>query len=146
MKQEKKDKHFIGKPYYEGGITALRAFISQHLQYPAEALQARVEGTVMVNYTINYKGKVIDAKVVAGLGYGCDEEALRLARLLEFKVPKVRGVKVKFHKNIQIHFRLPPVQPGPTYQFKPKTTSEATEKKPAQSSYNYTINYTYKPK
>ena len=147
MKSEKKDKHFIGKPFYEGGMNAMRAFISQHLQYPAEALQAHVEGTVVVSYTINYKGRVIDAKVISGLGYGCDEEALRLARLLEFKMPKkVRGVKVKFHKNIQIHFRLPPVQTGPSYQFKTKAKAESEEKATAKSSYTYTINYTPRPK
>ena len=107
MQKEKKGKHFIQNPVYEGGLKAMRAFISQHKKYPDKALKEKVEGTVFIKYTINYKGKVIDAKVLKSLGGGCDEEAVRIVKLLKFHVPKNRGIKVKFFKNIQIHFRLP---------------------------------------
>lgn len=107
MAKEKKDKNFIKKPIYEGGPRALKAFIGQNLRYPEEALKAKVEGTVVLKYSIDHRGNVVDTKVISGLGYGCDEEAGRLARLLKFEVPKTRGVKVLFHKDIKIHFRLP---------------------------------------
>ena len=142
MKAEKKDKHFIKKPYYEGGMTAMRKFIAQHLQYPKEAKDNKIEGTVYIKYTINHKGKVIDAKVVSSLGYGCDEEAERLVYLLKFKVPKNRGVKIKFHKNIQIHFKLPPTKPvKPLTGIQYTYTSEKPpiQKKNKQNSYNYSI-------
>lgn len=107
MYKEKKGKHFIKNPFYEGGLKALREFISQNKKYPKEALEEKIEGTVFIKYTINYKGKVIETKVVKSLGYGCDEEAQRVVKLLKFEAPKNRGIKVKFFKNIQIHFRLP---------------------------------------
>lgn len=107
MQKGKKSKHFIKNPYYEGGLKALRAFISKNKKYPEEALKEKIEGTVYLKYTINYKGKVIDTKIQKSLGYGCDEEAIRVIKLLEFQAPKNRGIKVKFFKNIQIHFRLP---------------------------------------
>jgi len=107
MHKEKKGKHFIRNPFYEGGLKAMREFISQNKKYPKEALEEKIEGTVFIKYTINFKGKVIETKVVKSLGYGCDEEAERVIKLMKFEAPKNRGIKVKFFKNIQIHFRLP---------------------------------------
>lgn len=106
MNKEKKGKHFIKKPFYEGGLKAMREFISKNKQYPKEALEGKIEGTVYIKYKINYKGKVIGTKVLKSLGYGCDEEAQRVVKLMKFEAPKNRGVKVKFFKNIQIHFSL----------------------------------------
>lgn len=111
MKKERKDHQFIKKPYYEGGITAMKKFIKENLSYPQTALQQKIEGTVYIRYTINYKGKVVDTKIITGIGYGCDEEAIRLIKSLEFKVPKNRNLKAVFHKSLQIHFRLPKTLP-----------------------------------
>jgi len=57
MKKERKDKDFIKAPYLEGGKAALEAFVKKELRYPKEALEAKVEGTVSVRYTVDYKGK-----------------------------------------------------------------------------------------
>ena len=156
MKKERKSKHFIKKPTYEGGPTAFKAFISQHLHYPKAALEGKVEGTVFVRYTINHKGKVIDTKIISGVGYGCDEEAARIVRLLTFKVPRNRGVKAIFHKNVQIHFRLPQQKVVDTPELLPPTpstiqytmTSSANKEAlpenqpaPKNNSYTYTISY-----
>ena len=113
MKKERKDKHFIKKPFYEGGPMAMKKFIGENMRYPKEALENKIEGTVYVRYDVDQKGKVIDAKVVKGIGHGCDEEAIRLAKSLKFQVPKNRVGRVVFHKNIQIHFRLPKKKPAP---------------------------------
>ena len=114
-RKEAKGQDFIQKPVYEGGISALRRFIHENLRYPEEALQNRTEGTVVVRYDINYKGKVTDVKVISGPQDGCREEAVRLVKLLRFKIPGLkRGLKVTFHRNLQIHFRLPKAAPAPT--------------------------------
>jgi len=108
MSKERKDNQFIKKPYYEGGITALRKFIKENLKYPKEALAKKIEGTVLVRHDIDHKGKVIGAKVLKGIGHGCDEEATRLIKLLQYEVPKgPRKLKVTFHKDTKINFRLP---------------------------------------
>ena len=46
-------------------------------------------------------------KLYNSLGHGCDEEAIRVIKLLEFEVPKSRGLRLTFHKEIHIHFRMP---------------------------------------
>ncbi len=145
MQKEHKDKHFIKKPIYEGGPKAMRLFITQHLKYPKEALEKKVEGTVALKYSIGHKGKVKDVKVISSVGAGCDEEAIRLVKMLEFKIPKTRGIKIVFHKSIKIHFRLKTVKKTPkktkmnvNYQITTKTSTQ--KRKKDEGGYSYTIN------
>lgn len=107
MKKSRKDKHFIKQAYYKGGSKALEAFVLKNLQYPQEAFDNKIEGTIHAKYDINMRGKVIKIKLYNSIGYGCDEEVKRLIRLLEFEVPKSRGLRLTFHKEIHIHFRMP---------------------------------------
>lgn len=144
---------FIYQPEYPGGPKALMGFIYQHLQYPEAALALGLEGIVNVEYDVDYKGKVIDARILQGLGHGCDEEALRVVRLLKFDVPTNRGVKVLFHKKINIQFKRPVVQTQPaapapaqmqlTYTITtptPTTTPEPAAR-PVQETYSYVVQF-----
>jgi TonB family protein len=140
MHKEKKDKNFVKKPVYPGGPKALRAFIAQHLKYPEAALETKTQGTVSLKYTIDHKGNVTGTDVISGLGHGCDEEAQRVVRMLKFSVPKTRGMKVLFHKDIHVHFRLPkhkPAPPAPPVQY--SYTSIQKQAVPAKRGYEYTI-------
>ena len=155
MAKERKDKHFLHKPVYVGGPVAIKRFIATHKKYPQEALEANIQGTVVLRYAINHKGIVTSAKVISGLGYGCDEEAIRLVKLLKFEVAKNRGVKTTFHKTVKIHFRHPkpkttPVSPSSSFSYnyfsKPAPTKQDAKKiqpssfeKPTKT-YSYTIN------
>ncbi|MFZ1702958.1 MAG: TonB family protein [Saprospiraceae bacterium] len=146
MKKEKKDESFLKQPYFEGGDGALKDFIARNLQYPTQALEHRIEGSIPITYDINYKGVVTDVKLLHHIGYGCDEEAIRIVKMLKFIVPKVpRHMKVIFHKKMTIHFRLPEIQdvfqtpPPISFQYTVTSTTQ-TVKKPQPNSYNYTIN------
>lgn len=152
MKKEKKEKDFLHKPIYPGGPKAMRQLIRDNLHYPEAARQAGVEGSVSLRYTINHLGKVTEVKVIAGLGYGCDEEAVRLVNLLQFEVPKNRGLKVLFHRSLQVHFRLhkqpPPAPKAPApaatihYEYVPQKAAEPeSETKKPGDTYTYTINW-----
>lgn len=151
MEKEKKAKHFIQQPEYPGGPAALTKFIYANLRYPAAALEAKIEGTVMLEYDIDYKGNVVDTRVLQSLGFGCDEEAVRVVRMLKFAVGRNRGVKVLFHKKTQIRFKLPvPAKtPAPAPQqagnmqvnYVYTTTASASEpaEQPKTNTYTYTI-------
>ena len=106
-----KSKYFIKKAEYPGGSEALKRFIKNNLRYPKEALMHRVGGRVFLRYEVNEKGKVHSILVVNGLGYGCDEEADRIIRLLKYSQVKNRGMKVSTKFKLTIHFKLPPVAP-----------------------------------
>ncbi len=138
MKRERKPKHFINKPVYPGGLKAMREFISKELKYPQEALELKKEGIVRIKYDIDYKGNVFNTYILSGVGYGCDEEADRIVRLLKFEVEKTRKVRVVFHKTIQIKFKLPkPKKQKPTKFIPPKIRTV---------QYNYVTTKTVVPK
>lgn len=157
MQKERKDKHFIKKPIYPGGLKAMRQLISKELKYPEEALESKIEGTVYLRYNIDFKGKVTSSKVLSGIGHGCDQEAQRIVTKFKFEVPKgPRKLRIKFHKTIKIHFRLPKeTQAKETKSQQPKlansqlsysitTTpkkSSKPESKPKPKSYSYTIKF-----
>jgi TonB family protein len=61
-----------------GGKKAFKQYLEQNLRYPEQALNNKVEGKVTVQFTIQSSGAVSDFRVVKGLGYGCDEEVIRL--------------------------------------------------------------------
>ena len=108
MKKDQKEEKLLKKPYYPGGERALKEFISKNLKYPDEAMKHHIEGNVPLRMDISFKGEVTDVKVFSSCGYGLEEEAIRIVKLLKFIVPKVpRGMKVIFHKSMTIHFRYP---------------------------------------
>lgn len=147
--KERKEKHFLQKPIYPGGIKAMRKFIAEQLKYPEEALKNKIEGEVHVRYAINHKGKVISCDIISGLGFGCDEEAARLVKLFEFEVGKNRNLRVQFFKNLTIHFRLPnPKAFGSrntsstiNYQIKPKSKESTKNTSKPNQGYSYTIKW-----
>ncbi|HQV00236.1 MAG: energy transducer TonB [Bacteroidia bacterium] len=97
---------FIKRTSFPGGLKALRQFFDDHLIYPQAAIDAKISGTVTVKFNINYKGVVFDAHLVNSLGFGCDDEALRLVSLLQYNKTLNRGLHVVFHETIHIHFSL----------------------------------------
>jgi TonB family protein len=140
MKKKAKPESFIRQPKYPGGKKALDEFIRTNLRYPEEALKDRIEGSVKIKYDLDVFGKVSDAVIVHGLGYGCDEEALRLVKLLQYEKKKYRGLRVTFHQTIVIHFHLP--GGGIKQQQEIKIQYQYTEKnspKPGDVKISYTI-------
>jgi protein TonB len=106
MNNYRKPESFIRQPVYPGGKKALDNFIRENLKYPEEALSNKIEGTVAVEYDVDVFGKVIASRIKHGIGYGCDEEALRLVNMLQYPGRKYKGMHVVFHMNINIHFRI----------------------------------------
>ena len=124
----KKPNSFIEQPTYAGGTKALNEFISTNLKYPQEAFDNNIQGTVSVDFDIDVFGKVILTKIKHGIGYGCDEEAARLIKLLHFSKRKYQGVHVIFHRNLNITFRIntavKPPEPGTSSELKINTESD----------------------
>ena len=140
MPDQKKKKHFLKVPKYQGGNQAFNEFISKNLNYPAAALEGRIEGPVIVEYDITDDGFVHNPRILKGLGYGCDEEALRVVSLLRFEKVKNRGIRVRITKKTRINFRLP-VTRVITYSVSKKNEQEKQRKKENPVKYNYTLNF-----
>lgn len=81
---------------YPGGITGFYEFLKTNLQYPREAHRMGLEGRVFVEFIIEKDGSITEAKVVKGIGAGCDEEALRVVNLMPNWIPaKIDGAPVR---------------------------------------------------
>jgi periplasmic protein TonB len=94
-------------PEFRGGDEARIKFLTNNIQYPREAKESGIQGTVYVTFVIAENGRVTDAKVLRGIGGGCDQEALRVVRLMPpWKPGKQAGKAVRVQFNMPIRFTL----------------------------------------
>jgi protein TonB len=132
MKKQKRPYHSIRKPEMLGGNKALINFLSANMVYPAAALENGIGGIAHVKCEIDDKGRVLRAASIHPLGYGLDEEAVRLCMMMKFANTTEKGFKIKHTHTIRIPFKLPETKP---VTFNYNLVPENKENK----SFNYTI-------
>lgn len=66
--------------YPVGGKKAYEKYLDDNVRYPGEALKNKIKGKVRVEFAVHADGSLDQYKVVKGLGYGCDEEVIRLIK------------------------------------------------------------------
>lgn len=94
-------------PEYPGGEKELFKFLSTQFKYPDSAKNNRITGKVYLMFTIDTTGKVIDVKVIKGLGYGCDKEAVRIIKRMPNWIPaKQNGKAIRVRMGLPIIFNL----------------------------------------
>ena len=83
-------------------------YVGSHIVYPDLAREVGREGTVYVSFIVNQLGEVEGAKVLKGIGFGCEEEVLRVInKMPTWKKPgKNNGVAVRVRYNIPVNFKL----------------------------------------
>jgi protein TonB len=75
--------------------------------YTDDAQAAAVEGKVRVQLTVDESGRVIDVKLIQGLGHGLDEAALQAARRATFEPALRCGKPSQATFTIAMRFKLP---------------------------------------
>ncbi len=93
-------------PEFKGGQDAMNKFLAENLKYPAAARESAIQGKVIVRVQLDEKGKIIQSEIGNGLGAGCDEEALRVVRLMKFNPGALRGVPTKMWLSVPVGFKL----------------------------------------
>ncbi|MBN8545976.1 MAG: energy transducer TonB [Ignavibacteria bacterium] len=74
--------------------------------YPEDAKNKQIQGMVVVSGVIDEKGIVVSSKVEKGIGYGCDEAALKALTSTKW-IPGVhKGKKVKVRVALPVMFKL----------------------------------------
>lgn len=110
VKEEHSEAPFITferMPQFPGGEDALFKFIAANLKYPDTAIEAGIGGVVYVSFLVEQDGAIGEAKVLRGIGGGCDEEALRVVQLMPKWEPGVqRGEPVRVQYNLPLRFEL----------------------------------------
>lgn len=75
-------------------------------QYTDQAREHGVQGRVTLRILVGEDGKVIQVKVVRGLPYGLNEEAIKVAYQLKFTPAMGDGMPVKYWMPIVVEFSL----------------------------------------
>ncbi len=90
------------EPRLLGGIRNLY----KKVQYPKECQERGVQGRVHLKFIVNEKGNVVDPEVTNGIGWGCDDEALRVIKTADFLPGLQNGKPSKVTYFLSIMFRL----------------------------------------
>lgn len=94
-------------PHYPGGDEVRMKFLQENIHYPEEARVSSIQGTVYITFVVEKNGTITDVRVLRGIGGGCDEEALRVVRLMPPWIPgKQRGKPVRVRFNLPVRFSL----------------------------------------
>ena len=85
-----------------GGMFA----IQEKIKYPEIAKRAGIQGKVIIQTFIDENGNVAHAKVLTGIGGGCDEMAIDAVKKTKFNPGIQNGKPVKVQVTIPIVFKL----------------------------------------
>jgi TonB family protein len=82
-------------------------YVANNLRYPARAQRASVSGKVLVQFVVTKTGSIQDAGIIKSIGFGCDEEAIRIvSQMPKWKPGKQNGKPVAVMYNLPIQFSL----------------------------------------
>jgi protein TonB len=94
-------------PEFPGGMAALGQFLGKNIRYPPAASRANISGRVFVSFVVNTDGSIQDVTVLKGLGFGTDEEAMRVVKAMpKWRPGKQSGRPVRVKYNLPINFQL----------------------------------------
>lgn len=92
-------------PEYPGGTKAMYKFIIANLHIPSEAKEAGISGRVFTSFYIEVTGEITKVTVLKGLGFGCDEEAVRMIESMpKWKPGKWCGKPMRVKYNLPVSF------------------------------------------
>jgi TonB family protein len=98
-------------PAPKEGFGPMQKAIDDAIQYPEQARQAGIQGSVFVEFVVEKDGSLSNFKMLKGIGGGCDEEAMRVyqsyASTHKWKPGRQNGQVVRQRFTLAVHFKLP---------------------------------------
>jgi TonB family protein len=95
-------------PQFPGGEDKLMEYFAQNCHYPEAEKLKKITGVVYVNFVVDAKGKVKDARVAKGVTPGMDAEALRVISTMPNWEPGMQaGKPVPVQLTLPLEFMLP---------------------------------------
>lgn len=95
-------------PSFPGGDRAISSFFEKNIDYPLDATENGVEGTVKISFTVDENGKIGGAKTInPPIGFGLEAEALRVfQKMPAWKPGSLKGKNVKTRYTLPVRFQL----------------------------------------
>ena len=94
-------------PMFPNGENARAVFIKKNIHYPSLAKENNIEGLVFVDFIVEADSSLTHIKVSQGIGWGCDEEAIRLIKAMPKWCPCIKNNKpIRSQLSMPILFTL----------------------------------------
>ena len=93
-------------PEFPGGQKAMMQWIAQNIQYPKDAIDAKIEGSVIVSFFVEKDGSISNAEVIKSVHELLDKEALRVVNAMpKWKPGMENGQPVRTRFFVPISFK-----------------------------------------
>ncbi|HYV92068.1 MAG TPA: energy transducer TonB [Chitinophagales bacterium] len=89
-------------PEFPGGNAGLTKFLQKNLRYPPEAREKGVEGRVVTQFVVDEDGTITDVQILRGIGGGCDEEVIRVLKMMPRWIPGTQN-----NLPVKVFFKMP---------------------------------------
>jgi len=94
-------------PTYPGGDNALKKLYFSNLKIPAATRENGIDGIVNTSFVVEEDGSISNIRTIKGIGYGCDEEAIRIIKIMPRWNPgKINGKPIRVAINIPTQFQI----------------------------------------
>ncbi|MFN8406109.1 MAG: energy transducer TonB [Sphingobacteriaceae bacterium] len=94
-------------PDFPGGDDEFANYVGSRMIYPDWARENNISGQVLVGFIVEKNGSLSGIKVLKGIGYGCDREAIRVLKSSPKWTPGLQnGKPVRVSFVIPLTFKL----------------------------------------
>jgi protein TonB len=94
-------------PEYPGGEMERTKFLQNNINYPHIARESGIQGVVYITFVVGKNGEITNVQIIRGIGGGCDEEAIRVIKLMPKWIPgRQNGKPVPVWFNFPLRFTL----------------------------------------
>lgn len=93
-------------PRFKGGDRAMFEFLQHNIRYPEAARREEIQGKVYVQFVVTANGEADNVHIIRGIGGGCDEEAMRVVKLMQWEPATFCGKWIDVKYNLPINFTL----------------------------------------
>ncbi|MCX6249283.1 MAG: M56 family metallopeptidase [Bacteroidetes bacterium] len=94
-------------PSFPGGESKLIHFLASNIKYPEDAKVKGMQGRVFIQFVVKKDGSITNVKIIRGFFLSCDEEAIRVVKLMPKWIPgEQKREKVDVEFALPIQFKL----------------------------------------
>ncbi|HCX21110.1 MAG: hypothetical protein CMB80_20060 [Flammeovirgaceae bacterium] len=89
------------------GMSDYKDYLEGNLRYPEEAKQKKIQGKVILKVNLDSTGAITSIEIKRNLGFGCDEEAIRLVKEGPGWEPAIKdGLNIASSVRVKVKFEL----------------------------------------
>ncbi len=100
-------------PVFSEPGMSLNTFLVKQTKDPSEAYKQGITGTSSIGFIVETHGRISNITIVQGLGGGCNEEAIRLIKMLNW-MPAIKD-DIAVRTSLQLHLTFS-LENDPTHQ------------------------------